>query len=249
MRTTARFRAWLLLAICLSANVLYQRLNPPAGFDIVDLGTPPPATAVRLAALGESVFAGYLVTIFLQNVDVPVGRATPLADLDRPALIRWFDLTMDLDPGSGSPMLLATRHYAETGTPAQRRMLLDWVYRRFEERPDQRWPWLVHAVFVARHVLHDNTLAELYAAALRTQVTDPAAPSWVRQMEFLLHADLGETEDAKAILSGLVAAGQIRSPAELKFLESRLSPHPPASEPPPPPALPPAPASAPHKAP
>jgi hypothetical protein len=247
MRTTARFRAWLLLAICLSANVLYQRLNPPAGFDTVDLGTPPPATTVRLAALGESVFAGYLVTIFLQNVDVPVGRASPLADLDRPALIRWFDLTMNLDPGSGSPMLLATRHYAETGTPAQRRMLLDWVYRRFEERPNQRWPWLVHAVFVARHVLHDNTLAELYAAALRTRVTDPEAPSWVRQMEFLLHADLGETEDAKAILRGLVAAGQIRSPAELKFLESRLSPDPRTSEPFPPPALPSA--SAPPKAP
>jgi len=226
MRTTARVRAWLLLAVCLSANVLYQRLNPPAGFEVVDLGTPPPAPMVRLAALGENVFAGYLVTIFLQNVDVPVGRATPLADLDRPALIRWFDLTTDLDPGSGSPMLLATRHYAETGTPAQRRMMLDWVFRRFEERPNQRWPWLVHAVFVARHVLKDDTLAEFYAAALRIQVTDPTVPSWVRQMEFLLRADLGETEDARAILGGLVAAGQIRSPAELKFLEAGLSPEP-----------------------
>jgi hypothetical protein len=231
VRTTARVRAWLLLAVCLSANVLYQRRNPPAGFDIVDLGTPPPAPVVRLAALGESVFAGYLVTIFLQNVDVPLGRATPLAGLDRPALIRWFDLATDLDPGSGSPMLLATRHYAETGTPAQRRIMLDWVYRRFEERPNQRWPWLVHAVFVARHVLKDNALAESYAAALRTQVTDPTVPPWVRQMELLLRADLGETEDARAILRGLVAAGQIRSPAELKFLESRLSPAPPPPAP------------------
>jgi hypothetical protein len=233
MRAAARVRAWILLGICLSANVLYQRLNPPVGLDIVDLGTPPPATMVRLAALGENVFAGYLVTIFLQNVDVPLGRGTSLADLDRSALIRWFDLTTDLDPGAGSPLLLATRHYAETGTPAQRRMMLDWVYRRFEERPNQRWPWLVHAVFVARHVLHDNTLAEFYAAALRTQVTDPAAPTWVRQMDLLLRADLGETEDARAILGGLVAAGQIRSPAELKFLESRLLPEPPAAPSPP----------------
>src|ERR1700692_2794237 len=232
MRATARVRAWVVLGICLTANVLCQRLNPPAGFDVVDLGTPPQASIVRLAALGENVFAGYLVTIFLQNVDVPVGRATPLADLDRPALIRWFDLTTDLDPGAGSPLLLATRHYAETGTPAQRRMMLDWVYRRFEERPNQRWPWLAHAVFVARHVLQDNTLGEFYAAALRTQVTDPTVPSWVRQMDLLLRADLGETADARVILGGLIAAGQIRSPAELKFLESRLSPEPsPASAP------------------
>ena len=121
---------------------------------------------------------------------------------------------------------MPARHYAETGTPAQRRMMLDWVYRRFEERPNQRWPWLAHAVFVARHVLHDNTLAEFYAAALRTQVTDPVVPSWVRQMDLLLRADLGETADARVILGGLIAAGQIRSPAELKFLESRLSPGP-----------------------
>jgi hypothetical protein len=224
MRTTAsRVHAWLLLCVCLLANVLYQRQNPPARFDVVDLGTPPPALVVRTAALGENVFAGYLVMMFLQNVDVPLGRATPLADLDRSTLVRWLDLGLALDPDTGYPLLLAAHHYAETGTPTQRRMMLDWVYRRFEERPNQRWPWLAHAVFVARHVLHDNTLAESYAAALRTQVSDPKVPTWVRQMDLLLRADLGETADARAILGGLIAAGQIRSPAELKFLESRLS--------------------------
>ena len=100
-------------------------------------------------------------------------------------------------------------------------MMLDWVYRRFEEQPNQRWPWLVHAVFVARHVLNDSALALSYAGAANPG-DGPQAPSWVRQMELLLRADLGETEDAKIILSGLVAAGQIRSPAELRFLESRL---------------------------
>jgi hypothetical protein len=233
MRTTAsRVQAWLLLGLCLLANVLFQRQNPPAPLDIVDLRTPPPAMLIRAAALGENVFAGYLVMMFLQNVDVPLGRPTPLADLDRNTVIRWLDLGLDLDPDTGYPLLLAARHYAETGSPEQRRMMLDWVYRRFEVRPNQRWPWLAHAVFVARHVLHDNTLAEFYAAALRTQVTDPAVPSWVRQMDLLLRADLGETADARVILGGLIAAGQIRSPAELKFLESRLSPEtspPPAS--------------------
>ena len=237
MRTTAsRVQAWLLLGCCLLANVLFQRQHPPARVDIVDLGTPPPAMAVRTAALGEDAFAGYLVMMILQNADVPVGRATPLADLDRKTVIGWLDLGLHLDPDTGYPLLLAARHYAETGSPAQRRMMLDWVYRRFEERPNQRWPWLTHAVFVARHVLHDNTLAEFYAAALRTQVSDPTVPSWVRQMDLLLRADLGETADARVILGGLIAAGQIRSPAELKFLESRLSPEPspPSASPAPP---------------
>jgi hypothetical protein len=43
-------------------------------------------------------------------------------------------------------------------------------------------------------------------------------------MDLLLRADLGEMEDAKIILGGLIAAGQIRTPAELRFLEARLSP-------------------------
>jgi len=224
MRTVAsQVQAWLLLGFCLLANVVFQRQNPPARVDIVDLRQPPPEVLVRTAALGENAFAGYLVMMFLQNVDVPLGRATPLADLERHTVIRWLDLGLDLDPDTGYPLLLAARHYAETGSPEQRRMMLDWVYRRFEERPNQRWPWLAHAVFVARHVLHDNTLAEFYAAALRTQVSDPTVPSWVRQMDLLLRADLGETADARVILGGLIAAGQIRSPAELKFLESRLS--------------------------
>jgi hypothetical protein len=224
MRIVAQLRPWLLLGVCLAANILFQRFNPPTWSDGYLLDDPPPTAAVRAAALGEGEFAGYLVMLYVQNLNVHLGLATPLAAIDRPVILLWLDLVTDLDPGSGYPLLLATRHFAETGSPEQRRLMLDWVHRRFEERPNQRWEWLVHAVYVARHVLNDNALAEDYAAALRTRVTDPKAPSWVRQMDLLLHADLGEAADARAILGALVAAGQIRSPAELKFLESRLPP-------------------------
>lgn len=224
MDRAVRVRGWLLLGVCLAANVIFQRVNPPAGSDDQVLDSPPPAAAVRAVAGGENALAGYLVMLYLQNFDVHLGLWTPLADLDRTVLIRWLDLATALDPDSGYPYLLATHHYAETGSPEQRRMILDWVYRRFEERPDQRWEWLVHGVFVARHVLKDDRLAEHYAAALRTRVTDPTAPSWVRQMDLLLKADRGAAADARAILGGLMAAGQIRSPAELEFLESRLPP-------------------------
>jgi hypothetical protein len=222
MRARFQVRAWVLLGACLAANVAFQRFTARADLEDYVLGAPPPAALIRAAAMGENAFAGYLTDLHLQNFNVHLGSATAIAALDRGAVTRWLDLATELDPDTGYPLLLASRHFAETGTPAERRMMLDWVYRRFEERPNQRWPWMVHAVFVARHVLNDNALAAAYAAALRTKVNDPAAPSWVRQMELLLRADLGEVEDAKIILGSLVAAGQIRSPAELQFLESRL---------------------------
>ena len=222
-RTAARGRAWLLLGTCLAANVLFQRLNPPAWTDVGDLDAPPRLELARAASLGENALAGYLADLFLQNFNVSLGRATPVAAMDRGTVIRWLDLSTALDADSRYPLLLAARHFAETGTPEQRKSMLGWIYQRFQELPNERWPWQVHAVFAARHMLHDNALAETYAAALRTRVTDPAAPSWVAQMDFLLRADLGEAEDARAILAGLIDAGQIRSPAELKFLESRIA--------------------------
>ena len=222
-RTAARGRAWLLLGTCLAANVLFQRLNPPAWTEVGDLDTPPRLALTRVASLGENAFAGYLADLFLQNFNVSLGRATPVAAMNRSTVIRWLDLSTDLDADSRYPMLLAARHFAETGTPEQRRSMLGWIYQRFQERPNERWPWQVHAVFAARHVLHDNALAETYAAALRTRVTDPKAPSWVAQMDFLLRADLGEVEDARAILAGLIDAGQIRSPGELQFLQARIA--------------------------
>ncbi|HEY2676389.1 MAG TPA: hypothetical protein VGI65_05420 [Steroidobacteraceae bacterium] len=222
MATNLQFRAWGLLIVCLAANVVFQRTHAPSWAADYALGAPPSVAEVRAASLGENVFAGYLVNVYLQNFNVHLGTATAVADIDRRSVVRWLDLAGDLDSGTGYPLLLASRHFAETGSPAGRRMMLDWVYRRFEKEPNTRWPWLVHAAFVARHVLNDDALALSYAAALRTQVTDPGAPAFVRQMEMLLRADLGEIADARIILGELIAAGQIRSPAELQFLESRL---------------------------
>jgi len=213
----------MLLCACLAANVVFQRLNPPTWTDVGDLETPPRLELARSVSLGEDTFAGYLVVLFVQNFNVSMGRATPVAAMDRGALIRWLDLASDLDADSRYPLLLAARHFAETGTAVQRRRMLDWIYQRFQERPNERWPWLVHAVFAARHGLRDDALAKTYAAALRARVTDPKAPSWVVQMDLLLRADLGEAEDARTILAGLIDAGQIRSPGELKFLESRIA--------------------------
>ena len=146
----------MLLCACLAANVLFQRLNPPAWTDVGDLETPPRLELVRAASLGEDSFAGYLAALFLQNFNVSLGRATPVAAMDRSAVIRWLDLSTDLDGDSRYPLLLAARHFAETGTPEQRRYMLDWIYERFQERPNERWPWLGARMAGERDIYDDD---------------------------------------------------------------------------------------------
>ncbi|MCC6713604.1 MAG: hypothetical protein IT496_00070, partial [Gammaproteobacteria bacterium] len=106
--------------------------------------------------------------------------------------------------------------------PARQRLMLEFVREEFLKDPNRRWPWMAHAVFVARHRLHDLPLALRYADALAAHVTDPGVPPWVTQMNIFVRVDMGETEAAKVLLGGLLESGRITDPAEQRFLMRRL---------------------------
>jgi hypothetical protein len=118
--------------------------------------------------------------------------------------------------------LLASRVYASAAAPEDARKLLELVHEAFLKDPERRWPWVAHAVHVARHELHDLTLAKGYARSLATHATQPSVPAWARQLEvFLLEAN-SETEAARRLLGALIDSGQIQDQAELDFLMQRM---------------------------
>jgi len=184
---------------------------------------PPPSTALlRLASLGEPVAAAKLLMLHLQSFDYRVGSRVPYRDLDYERVVAWLDRIVDLDPLAQYPLMTASRIYAEVPDPAKQRLMLDFVYRRYLEDPNRRWPWLAHAAYVAKHQLKDLPLARRYAVALEKNTTTPDAPLWVRQMEFFILEDMNELEAAKILLGGLVASGQIKDARELAMLQARL---------------------------
>ncbi|MGE5523667.1 MAG: hypothetical protein ACM3SS_08120 [Rhodospirillaceae bacterium] len=156
----------------------------------------------------------------LQSFDDQPGVRIGFRDLDYARLASWLDRALSLDPRSDYPLLLAAQVYSQVPDPARQRIMLDFVHRAFAEKPNARWRWLAHAAIVARHRLHDDGLALRYARdiALHAQ----AAPGWAKQMHIFLLEDLGEGEQAKVLLGGLLASGAVTDPAEIRFLTGRL---------------------------
>lgn len=223
-RPIADVPRWVLgaLAVALAAQLAVSASRPAPRAGAEDLPPPPSAALLRLSALGEPVAAAKLLMLYLQSFDYRAGSRVPYRDLDYGRVVAWLDRVVDLDPSGQYPLLTASRIYAEVPDPAKQRQMLDFVYRRYLEDPNRRWPWLAHAAYVAKHRLKDLPLARRYAVALEKNTTTPDAPLWVKQMEFFILEDMNELEAAKILLGGLIASGQIKDARELAMMESRL---------------------------
>ncbi len=174
------------------------------------------------ASLGDPVAFSKLLMLWLQGFDHQPGISIPFIQLDYTRLISWLDAVLLLDPKGQYPLLSAVRIYSEVPDEAKKRQILDFVYKKFLEAPSQRWQWMAHAVYVAKHRLQDKQLALQYARALREKTSSATTPDWARQMELFVLEDMGELESAQILLGGLIESGEISDQNEIKFLLSRL---------------------------
>lgn len=216
--------AWVKLTAlgALAAQVAWGSVQPAPRATAEDLPRPPSTRVLRLAALGEPIAAAKLAMLYIQAFDYQAGSRIPYRKLDYDALIGWLGRILDLDPAGQYPLWSAARLYAEVPDPDRQRKMLDFIYREYLADPNRRWPWLAHATVVAKHRLKDLPLARRYAKALQQNTTDPNAPLWVRQMEPFILADMGELEQARILIGGLIASGQVKDRRDAELLKHRL---------------------------
>lgn len=208
--------------LCLGAQIAVNAWLPGPRAEAAALPRPPSAAWLKVASLGEPVSLAKWLMLWLQAFDNPPGISIPFARLDYDRVIEWLDAILLLDPDGQYPLLAASRLYGEVPDPAMSRKMFDFVYRKYLEDPNRRWPWLAHAAVAARHRLGDLALARAYAQALREKATGPHVPHWVWQMEALLAADLNELDAARVLLGGLLESGRVTDPHEARFLRGRL---------------------------
>jgi hypothetical protein len=215
-RPALRIALVTLMSFHIAQNLVWTPHQVGAGA----VASPPPRFLADLASLGERQAASGLLAIHLQSVDSQAGASTRFSELDYPRLLEWLSLLIGLEPGGAYPLLLASQVYAQSADPAQRRMMLDFVYERFFEDPERRWPWLAHAAIMAKHRLHDLPMALKYARAVSDHAR--SAPGWARQMPAFILEEMGELESARVMLGALLAENAIQDPHERRFLLQRL---------------------------
>jgi hypothetical protein len=187
-----------------------------------DLPRPPSSQVLRLASLGEPIAAAKLLMLYIQAFDYRAGSRIPYRKLDYDALIGWLSRILDLDPAGQYPLWSAARLYAVVPDKVRQRKMLDFIYREYFADPNRRWPWLAQAAVIAKHELKDLPLARKYAVALQQNTTDPNAPLWVKQMEPFILEDMGELEQARILIGGLLASGQVKDRRDAELLKHRL---------------------------
>jgi len=210
------------LLIGLAAQIAWHALRPPPLAGAEELPEPPAFAALYGVSLGEPASMARLLMLWLQAFDNQPGISIPFQRLDYERVRSWLGLILRLDPRSEYPLLSAARIYGEVADASRKRIMLDFVRVEFLKDPDARWPWMAHAVYVAKHQLRDPELALELARGLRLHATAANVPSWARQMELFVLEDLGDVEGAKVLLGGLIESGVVSDPHEIRFLMERL---------------------------
>ena len=216
------WRVAAVLAAALAAQLLWAGSRAGPQVRIAALAPPPPAAVLRVAALGEPALMARLMMLWLQAYDYQPGVSLSFRALDYGAIETWLTRMLELDPTFQYPLLAAARLYGEVDEPVRQRRMLAFIARAFAADPARRWPWMAHAVFIAKHRLHDLPLALDLARALARADDGGAMPHWAKQMHIFVLEDMGELEGAKVLLGGLLASGEIKDRHERWFLSERL---------------------------
>ena len=212
----------LLLAAGLAAQLAWHAWRPGPTARAEALPAPPTEAILRVASLGDPVPLARGLMIWLQAFDNQPGISIPFRDLDYGRVQGWLARILAVDPRGQYPLLAASRLYGEVPVADKQRSMLEFVYERFLEDPDRRWPWLAHAAIVARHRLNDLPLALRYARAITERATGPGVPNWARDMSILVLEEMGELEAARVLIGGLLESGRVNDPHEVRFLDGKL---------------------------
>jgi hypothetical protein len=212
----------VLLVLAFFSQLILHALEPAPGAVAKALELPADTNQYRLLSLDDPLTMSRLMMLWLQAFDNQPGISISFHELNYFSVQAWLDQVLLLDPGNPYPLMAASRVYGSINNPEKQRLMLDYVYDKFQEDPEGRWRWLAHASIVAKHQLNDLPLALKYADTLAEKLQNKNVPFWAKDMRLTLREDMGQYEAAAILIGGLLESGQIKDETELRFLQQKL---------------------------
>lgn len=213
---------WTFLLVVWVCIVLWRDTSHARQFVADHLPTPPSATSEVFMQASDTAFVYRLLLLWLQQFDVQSGHYISYRTINYEYLVAWLQTLQRLAPESQYPMLMATRIYTKVADEQKQRLMLDFVYRQYKANPEKNWRWLAEVTITAQHKLKDLSLALDYAKALASEPSKQI-PYWARDLQLTILEDMGEYEQIKLLVGGLIANNAITDPNELRFLNILLN--------------------------
>lgn len=213
--------SWLyaLLLVCVTLNVgMWMRTHQMKAHWT---NVPKPPTELNMAStfFGDSALAYRVWALALQNFGNAGGDYMPLKDYDYRYVAEWLNRLDALDPKSNFAPFLAAYYFGATQLPQEQLPGIITYLEKVGSRPEgEKWRFLAHAVFLARHKMQDMPeavrLAQKLAATYR-----PGMPAWTKQMHVLLTNEIGDKEAAYILMKSILATETAyMQPQEINFM-------------------------------
>lgn len=187
----------------------------------------PPVPSVRTATLmtlGDTQLAYRSGALTLQMLGDGGGRVVPLKEYDYAKLAAWFDVLDALDPAADHVPMIAAYYFGASRVPGDIAYIVSYLTRIGDNPAGQKWRWLGHAAYLARHRMDNLDLAlDLAYTLSRIEPVDgKPMPIWARQMPaFLLNAQ-GDKQTSRALIEQMLSTADDLHPNEVNFMKSYL---------------------------
>jgi len=169
-------------------------------------------------ALGDDQMAYRFYAVMLQNLGNTSGEFQSLKNYNYEQLNRWFFTLDQLDERSDAVPLLAAHYFGSVLDKEKLSHIYDYLATVGQRPIGEKWRWLGHAVFLARHISKDTDKA-LELANLLAANESPDLAEWAKQMPAFILADTGDTQAAFEIMMNILVSNvDTLHPNEINFM-------------------------------
>lgn len=210
------------LFITLGLNVVFWSASQDIYSGWEGVPPVPSRNGAVMMTLGDSELSYRFLALILQNLGNTGRDTVPLKSYDYEKLGKWFFLLHELDPASDHVPMIAAYYFGGTRIPKDVAVVVDYLGVVGQIPVGEKWRWLAHAAYLARHRMHDLSLALKLAYKLARMPGKDEFPQWARQMPAFILKEQGENEAARQMMENMLVTEKNVHPAEINFMKAYL---------------------------